>query len=157
MEWGSWHCTGDRDQDRPHGKEMQKQSRRSYIILISFFLSVTVFVTLMNEILMLLLHFQITIFLNFFKVFFIYFFVYFWMRWVFIAMHGLSLVVASRGYSSLQWGYFSLQWLLLLQSRDSRQDGSVVVVQELSCSSACGILPDQGLNSHALAVRVLKH
>ena len=21
---GSWHCTGDRDQDHPHGKEMQK-------------------------------------------------------------------------------------------------------------------------------------
>ena len=24
MEWGSWHCTGDRDQDHPHGKEIQK-------------------------------------------------------------------------------------------------------------------------------------
>ena len=24
MEWGSWHCTGDRDQDHRHGKEMQK-------------------------------------------------------------------------------------------------------------------------------------
>ena len=24
MKWGSWHCTGDRDQDHPHGKEMQK-------------------------------------------------------------------------------------------------------------------------------------
>ena len=24
MEWGSWHCTGYRDQDHPHGKEMQK-------------------------------------------------------------------------------------------------------------------------------------
>ena len=24
MEWGSWHCTGDKDQDHPHGKEMQK-------------------------------------------------------------------------------------------------------------------------------------
>ena len=22
--WGSWHCTGDRDQDHPHRKEMQK-------------------------------------------------------------------------------------------------------------------------------------
>ena len=22
--WGSSHCTGDRDQDHPHGKEMQK-------------------------------------------------------------------------------------------------------------------------------------
>ena len=26
MEWGSWHCTGDRDQDHPHGKEMQKST-----------------------------------------------------------------------------------------------------------------------------------
>ena len=24
FDWGSWHCTGDRDQDHPHGKEMQK-------------------------------------------------------------------------------------------------------------------------------------
>ena len=24
MEWGSWFCTGDRDEDYPHGKEMQK-------------------------------------------------------------------------------------------------------------------------------------
>ena len=24
MEWGSWHYTGDRDQDHPHGKEMQE-------------------------------------------------------------------------------------------------------------------------------------
>ena len=24
VQWGSWHCTGDRDQDHPHGKEMQK-------------------------------------------------------------------------------------------------------------------------------------
>ena len=24
MDGGSWHCTGDRDQDHPRGKEMQK-------------------------------------------------------------------------------------------------------------------------------------
>ena len=24
MDGGSWHCTGDRDQDHPHEKEMQK-------------------------------------------------------------------------------------------------------------------------------------
>ena len=24
MNGGSWHCTGDRDQDHPHGKEIQK-------------------------------------------------------------------------------------------------------------------------------------
>ena len=22
MDWGSWYCTGDRDQDHPHGKEI---------------------------------------------------------------------------------------------------------------------------------------
>ena len=24
MDWGSWHCIGDRDQDHPHGKKLQK-------------------------------------------------------------------------------------------------------------------------------------
>ena len=24
VDWSSWHCTGDRDQYHPHGKEMQK-------------------------------------------------------------------------------------------------------------------------------------
>ena len=24
MEWGSWHCTGDRDQDHPQEKECKK-------------------------------------------------------------------------------------------------------------------------------------
>ena len=26
MDRGSWHCTGDSDQDHPHGKEMQKSN-----------------------------------------------------------------------------------------------------------------------------------
>ena len=47
-------------------------------------------------------------------------FIYFWLRWVFVAVHGLSLVVASRGYSSLQCAGFSLRWLLLLQRKGSR-------------------------------------
>ena len=25
LDGGSWLCTGDRDQDHPHGKEMQKR------------------------------------------------------------------------------------------------------------------------------------
>ena len=25
MDGGSWHCTGDRNQDHPHGKEMPKK------------------------------------------------------------------------------------------------------------------------------------
>ena len=48
---------------------------------------------------------------------FIYFF---WLHWVFVAAYGLSLVVASRGCSSLWCTGFSLRWLLLLQSQGSR-------------------------------------
>ena len=49
--------------------------------------------------------------------------IYFWLRWVFVAVCGLSLVVSSGGYSSLQWVGFSLQWLLLLWSTGSRRTG----------------------------------
>ena len=86
-------------------------------------------------------------------------FIYFWLGWIFVAVHGLSLVVASGGFSSLQCAGFSLWWLLLLRSTDSRYASfsscglralgvraSVVVVHGLSCSAACGILPDQGSN-----------
>ena len=48
-------------------------------------------------------------------------FIYFWLRWVFIAVHRLSLVAASSGYSSLRCGGFSLWWLLLLRSTGSRR------------------------------------
>ena len=73
----------------------------------------------------------------------------------------LSLVVASEGYSSLRCAGFLLQWLLLLRIMGSRRVGfsscgawaqqlwrvgSVVVVHGLSCSAACGIFPDWGLN-----------
>ena len=56
---------------------------------------------------------------------FIYLFIciYFWLRWVFVAAHGLSLVVVSGGYSSMWCTGFSLQWLLLLQSTGSRCTG----------------------------------
>ena len=50
-------------------------------------------------------------------------FIYFWLCWVFVAAHGLSLVVASGGYSLLRCVGFSLQWLLLLQSTGSRHAG----------------------------------
>ena len=50
-------------------------------------------------------------------------FIYFWLCWVFVAAHGLSLVAASGGYSSLQCTGFSLRWLLLLQSTGSRACG----------------------------------
>ena len=80
---------------------------------------------------------------------------------LFRSAHGLSLVVASGGYSSLWCVGFSLRWFLLLQSTSSRRVGfsscgswaqwlwltaSGVVAQGLSCSAACGIFPDQGSN-----------
>ena len=44
---------------------------------------------------------------------------YFWLHWVFVAACRLSLVVVSRGYSSLWCAGFSLWWLLLLRSTGS--------------------------------------
>ena len=58
---------------------------------------------------------SIQVFCPFFGSFFISSkFIYFWLHWVFVALHGLSLVVASGCYSLLQGMDFSLQWLLLL-------------------------------------------
>ena len=71
----------------------------------------------------------------FFYFFFLICFIFnklfsFWLRWAFVAAHGLSLVVASGGYSllqcagfSLQCAGFSLQWLLLMRSMGSRRTG----------------------------------
>ena len=52
-------------------------------------------------------------------------FIYVCLWWVFIAARGLSLVVASRGHSSLQYVGPRLQWLLLLQSTDLSTQASV--------------------------------
>ena len=57
-----------------------------------------------------------------FKNLFIYLFI-FGLCWVFVAVRGLSLVVASRAYSSLRCMGFSLQWLLLLRSMGCRRAG----------------------------------
>ena len=58
-----------------------------------------------------------------FSTFFIRLFIYFWLYLVFVAVHRLSLVAASRGYPSLRCTVFPLQWLLLLQSMGSRHTG----------------------------------
>ena len=80
---------------------------------------------------------------------------------LFLAMMGLlaarrlPLVVASGGFSLLSCVGFSLWWLLSLWSSGSGCTdfsscntclGSVVGAHRLSCSAACGIFPDQGLN-----------
>ena len=51
---------------------------------------------------------------------FLFMYFYFWLCWVFLAAHGLPLVGASRGYSSLKCMGFSLQWLFLLWNMGSR-------------------------------------
>ena len=56
----------------------------------------------------------------FFNKFIYFLFINFWLRWVFVAARRLSLVVASRGCSSLQCLGFSLRWPLLLRSMGSR-------------------------------------
>ena len=79
---------------------------------------------------------------------------------------GFSLVAVSEGSSRVAVPGL-LWWLLLLCSRGSKahglrslaaagglsvvaprlqSTGSVVVAHRLSCSSACGVFPDQGLN-----------
>ena len=65
-------------------------------------------------------------------------------------MRGLSLVAASGGHSSSRCAGLSLSWPLLLQSTSSRHAGSVVVAHGPSCSTACGIFPDQGSNPCSL-------
>ena len=52
-----------------------------------------------------------TLFVYLYK--FIYLFIfYFGLRWVFVAVRGLSLAAVSRGYSLLRCTAFSLWWLL---------------------------------------------
>ena len=75
-----------------------------------------------------------------------YLFIYFWLCWVFVSVRGLSPVAASWGHSSSRCAGLSLSRPLLLRSTGSRRSGSEVVAHGPSCSTACGILPDQGLN-----------
>ena len=61
-------------------------------------------------------------------------------------MRGLSLVAASGGHSSSRCVGLSPSRPLLLRSTGCRRAGSVIVAHGPSCSSACGIFPDQGSN-----------
>ena len=69
-------------------------------------------------------------------LFYIYKFIYFWLRWIFVAARGLSLVAASGGHSSLRCAGFSLRWLLLLGAQVLGMQASVVVAHGLS---SCGL------------------
>ena len=71
---------------------------------------------------------------------FIYLFIYlyFWLRWVFIAACGLSLVLASGGYSLVWCVGFSTWWLLLLWSTGSRHTGFSSCGMRFSVVVVCG-------------------
>ena len=70
--------------------------------------------------------------------------------WVFISVLGPSLVVASRGHSSPRCAGLTPPRPLVLQSTGSRRTGSAIVAHGPSCSTARGILPDQGSNPRPL-------
>ena len=74
---------------------------------------------------------------------FIYLFIY-----LFLAVLGLRfcawVVAASGDHSSSRCAGLSLSRPLLLGSTGSRRAGSVVVAHGPSCSTVCGIFPDQG-------------
>ena len=83
-------------------------------------------------------------YIHLFKLWLLYFFIYFWQYWVFFALHGLSLVVASgvqAAVCGLLTAVFSCcgPWGLGAWT-------SVVAVHGLRCSVACGIFAKQGSN-----------
>ena len=71
-------------------------------------------------------------------------------------MRGLPLVAVSGGHSSSRCAGLSLLRPLLGRSTGSRRAGSVAVAHGPSCSAACGIFPEPGLEpvSPALAGRL---
>ena len=84
------------------------------------------------------------------ETFYLFIYFNFWLCWVFVSVRGLSLAVASGGHSSSRCAGLSLSRPLLLRSTGSRRTGSVVVAHGPSCSTACGIFPDQGSNPYPL-------
>ena len=78
---------------------------------------------------------------------------YFWPHWVFVAVLRLSQVAASKGLFFI----VILRLLIAVASLARAQalgEASVIVVLGLSCSAACGLFPDQGLNQYPLRCKV---
>ena len=86
---------------------------------------------------------------------FVYLFIYFWLCWVFVAVHGLSLVAASGGHSSLRCTGFSWRCLLLLRSTGSRRAGFSSCGAQAQLLRSMWDLPGPGIKpvSPALADR----
>ena len=102
---------------------LTKQPHKTYQVCEALStMSVTYWMFNLYEIILVIISITNFLITSFFLYKFILF-IYFWVRWVFVAVRGLSLVVASRGYSLLQCAGFSLRWFLLLRSMGSRHVG----------------------------------
>ena len=93
----------------------------------------------------------------FFLFFFLnrfYLFIYFWLRWVFVAVHGLFsscvqrglLFVAVRRLLLVMASLVAAHGLQVCGLQQLWHQSSVVVVRGPSCSMAYGFFLDQGLN-----------
>ena len=75
----------------------------------------------------------------------VYFF--FWLHWVFVADRRLSLVMLIRGYSlAVVHRILTAGASLVQHELYKRGTCASEVVEQLSCPTARGIFPDQGLN-----------
>ena len=66
--------------------------------------------------------------------------------WVFVATSRLFLVAVSGGYSLLWCTGLTTSGFSYCRAQNLGHTDSVVVAHGLSCSAACVIFPDQGLN-----------
>ena len=89
---------------------------------------------------------------------FIHYVYSFWLHWVFVAAHRFSLIVASGGCSSCGVRASRCSGFYVAEDRLQSSQALVQSLQALvgfvvhgrSCSVACGIFPDQGLNPCSL-------
>ena len=71
---------------------------------------------------------------------------YFWLHWVFVAACRLFSGCCEQGLLFVVVHRLLIVMASLVGSMGSRCTGSVVVAHRLSCSAACGIVPNQGWN-----------
>ena len=84
--------------------------------------------------------------------------IYIWLQWIFTAARQLSLVTVGGGYCLLQGTGCSFQWLFLLWSTAVGHVGLSSCGTWLTCSSACGIFPDQDWTRLlSIGRRILNH
>ena len=80
-------------------------------------------------------------------------FAYFWLCWVFVAVWAFFIFrewgLLFSGAGASHCGGFSCH-----QAHEFRCTAQVAVAHRLSCSAACGIFPDQGLNRRPLHCKV---